>query len=911
MHVHNRTPRHLVFIFIVLTMIPASTQSQSLDELTFSGQYNSLPLDEVIADLEEKTGIQVFFRNADLTEYKVTLNAKDLSLEQVLDWILEETGLGFLYYRNNQVVIMNKKVVDQVYTVNYYQALERSRDEIDETPRLKDVDIGAIKDMNPSGKATISGILTNEEDGEPIIGATLTWTGIEGGTVTDEEGAFSYELPVGSHELIIKYVGFEDLIRKINIYNDGQVNLQMTSAAINLDEITVTAQAADASVENVQIGVTSLDMKNIKKIPAFLGEADVVKNLLLNPGVSSLGEGATGFNVRGGNVDQNLILQDDGFFFNASHALGFFSTFNADLISSVELFKGNIPAMYGGRLASAMDVEMKNGDMEQFHLKGGVGPVTSRLALEGPLSKDKVSFIAGVRSSYSDWILKQFKVLEVRNSSAFFYDANLRLTIKPTEKSTVILSGYGSEDEFVYNKEFGFDYNTLMVQGIYRQIFNDNLYNKLAVTASRYESGQTDLQGVDGSLVENGVSYLRLKEHLTYSPSRATKLDFGLSSILYQVDPGRQRPFGDESEIINDEIEKEHGMESSLFANAELTFTPAFTISVGIRASYYQYLGPKTVFQYEDPISPSETTIRGSMEYGSGETIASYFIPEPRISMRYRFSENSSTKLGYSRTAQFINQIFNTDSPTPNSQWQLSTTFLRPHTSHNTSVGYFRNFEDNLWETSVEAYYRHIDQLYDYRDFADLLVNEHLETEMLSGIGRTYGAELSIKKKRGELNGWLSYTYSKSERLIEGINRGEWYPSNFDKTHDISFIMNFQPNRRNTLTLNFNYSTGRPTTPPVGNYKTSNGLIVPIYAERNQFRIPDYHRLDIAYTLGKGYKRDKKIQTSWTISVYNVYARRNAFSVFFTQAAFRQAQANKLAVLGTVIPSITFNFEFI
>ncbi len=905
--------RFALAVFLLFGYGTVLAQDQLLSEIRVSGNYQQASLASVLKDIESQTTLRFFYRDTDLSNIKIDMKFKDQSAQDVLTQLLDGTEIGFLHYRDGQITLMNRQVVDQVYTINYYQALERSKKAERVPPQQRDqsIKIGDIREMSPSGKAVLSGNIINEEDNEPIIGANLTWTGLEGGTITDEHGFFSYELPVGSHEMIVQYVGFDDLIRTVNIYKDGEVQLQMKSAAINLDEITVTAQSADASVENVQIGVTTLDMKSIKKVPAFLGEADVVKNLLLNPGISSIGEGATGFNVRGGDVDQNLILQDEGFFFNASHALGFFSTFNTDLISTVDLYKGNIPATFGGRLASAMNVEMRNGDFERFGLKGGLGPVFSRLALEGPLIKDKVSFIAGLRSSYSDYILKQVKVLEVNRSSSFFYDANARLTIKPSEKSTIILAGYGSEDDFVYNQEFGFDYRTLMAQLIYKQIFSDRLYNKFSIVGSQYESAQTDLEGVDASSVATGVSYLRAKEHLTYQPNRELKIDAGFSSTFYKVDPGRQDPFGDESEILGDVVEEEQGLESAVFANLEATLTPAFIISAGVRGVLYQFLGPGNIYEYADPDNPTENTIIGTKEFGKGETIQSYSNIEPRISMRYRFSEVSSIKIGYSRTSQYISQIFNTDSPTPNSQWQLSTNYLKPQKSHNTSIGYFRNFQDNLWETSLEAYYRNIDQLYDFRDFANLIVNDHLETELISGIGRTYGAELSVKKKKGEVNGWLSYTLSRSERQIEGINRDDWYPSNFDKTHDISLVLNYQPNRRNTLTINFSYFTGRPTTPPVGNYRTTNGLIVPIYAERNQFRIPDYHRLDVAYTLGKGYKKDKKIQTSWTISVYNVYSRRNAFSVFFTQAAFRQAQANKLAVLGSVIPSVTFNFEII
>ncbi|MCB0687052.1 MAG: TonB-dependent receptor, partial [Saprospiraceae bacterium] len=452
---------------------------------------------------------------------------------------------------------------------------------------------------------------------------------------------------------------------------------------------------------------------------------------------------------------------------------------------------------------------------------------------------------------------------------------------------------------------------TLMGQLIYRQIFNDKSYNKLSVVGSKYFSAQTDFAGTDAARVTNDINYLKLQELFTTSPNTQLKIDLGLSSILYDLAPGTQEPSGEDSDITPKTIESEKGIESAVFGNVEYSVSPALTISAGLRGVLYQYIGPKSVYEYEDPSYPTAETISGITTYDKGKIIASHSSFEPRLSVRYRLSAETSLKLGYSRTAQFINQIFNTDAPTPNSQWQLSTNYLDPFRSHNLSLGYFRNFIDNLWETSIEVYGRYIDHLYDYRDFADLVVNDHIETELLSGIGRTYGAELSIKKKSGKVNGWFSYTYAKSERQIEGINDDDWYPSNFDKTHDASVIFNYQPNRRNTLTVNFSYSTGRPTTPPIGNYKIQNGLVIPIYSARNQYRIPDYHRLDVAYTIGKGYKRDKKIQTSWTLSVYNVYARKNAFSVFFTQGEFRRVQANKLAILGSAIPSVTFNMEIL
>lgn len=887
-----------------------------MDSTLVTIQFPAEKLLDRLAAINDLPGVRLYFKTDELPD--VDLEAADYvdaPVAKLLEDGLRRTFLSHTNYRKSGIVILPATVLNEVYTANYYKVLEEASNDVpvaedEDEETSQEIIIGDIKSLDPSGETTIKVTVTEAESNDPIIGANVQFTELGTGTITDENGVFEFVLPVGTHEMIIQYVGFEDIIKTVKSYSDGEVALRMEKGAINLDEVTVRAQGADASVRNVQVGVTTIDVKNIKKIPALFGEADVIKNLILHPGVSTIGEGATGFNVRGGDVDQNLILQDEGIFFNSSHALGFFSTFNADLISNVNLYKGNIPSSYGGRLASAMDVEMRNGDFERWRLKGGIGPVSGRLSVEGPIVKDKVSVIIGGRSTYSDWLLNRVNVLEVSRSSAFFYDLNGRITIRPNAKNTFIFSGYNSQDEFVYNEEFGFDYSTTMGQFIYKAIFTEKAYNKLSVVASKYKSAQADLQGIDASLVNNEINYVKIKEQFTYSPSTSLKADLGVSGILYDILPGNQAPNGDLSEVISKTLKNEKALEAAAFANAELNIGTRFTLSGGLRFSLYQFMGPSTVWQYENPERPEFNETIGSTEFGSGK-IADYSGLEPRVSMRLQLAESTSVKMGYSRTVQYINQIFNSDSPTPNSQWQLSTNYIAPQRSHNVSVGVFKNFADNQWETSLEVYGRQIDELFDFKDFADLVVNDHLETELLSGEGRAAGAELSIKKKEGPLNGWLSYTFSRSERLVEGINNGNWYPSNFDKTHDVSLILNIQPNRRNTFTINFSYSTGRPATPPLGNYITENGLVVPIYSQRNQFRIPDYHRLDLAYTLGKGYKKDKRIQTSWTISIYNAYARRNAYSVFFTQAAFRQAQANKLAVIGSAIPSLTLNFEIL
>lgn len=892
----------------LLCFFPWLIWAQSILETKINGAYQDQTAQAILEDLESKYALRFFFQPEALPEKRHTGTFQDAPLSEALDYLLDGTLLGYFAYREQAVILMPRLMINEAYSSNYYKALEESLNTEGEEDTGRQITVGDIAQLRPSGKALVRGVIRDENTKEPIIGATVYWPDLEVGAVTDADGAFETEVPTGAYEMVVQYTGYTEIRERVQVFSDGDLQLEMLNDAVELQEVVVEAKAPDANVGSAQIGLTRLEVKELQKLPALLGEVDLINSLVLYPGVSTIGEGATGFNVRGGDVDQNLILQDEGFIFNSSHALGFFSTFNADLISDIELYKGNIPAQFGGRLTSVLDVKMRDGDFNKFHLKGGVGPVSSRISLEGPIVDGKSSFIGGFRSSYSDWLLNAINVREVQQSSAFFYDANMRVTTRLNEKNSIILAGYSAEDEFTYNEEFGFDYRTIMGQLIYKRIFNENFFSNFSVTGSRYSSGQRDLTGVDAALLENDLTYYKFKEHLTLTPNNDLQLDAGLSSIFYLISPGEQSPAGPFSQVVEKSLEREKGLESAVFLNADWSVSPAFQLSGGLRFNLYQFLGPKTVYEYENDVFRL-ANLRDTVVYGGGETIATYSSLEPRLSMRYRINSSVSVKGGYSRTAQFINQIFNTDSPTPTSQWQLSTKHIRPARSHNFSLGYFRNFNNNIWETSVEAYYRIIDQLFDYRDFAELNVNEHLETELLRGEGRAYGLELSVKKTEGIFNGWVSYTLARTERLAPGINRGDWYPSNFDKPHDLSLIFNYQPNQRNTLTFSFNYGRGRPTTSPIGNFTEISGLTVPIYSDRNQVRIPDYHRLDIAYTLGRGYNRTKRFKTSWTISVYNVYARRNAFSVFFTQGAFGLPVANQLSILGSAFPSLTFNFE--
>lgn len=881
---------------------------QRLDSLPINLHVQNQALPVIFSRIETDYGIRFYYSPQALPQKPADANFTDTPLRDVLQQLLQKTELGFLFYRDYAVAVAPKQMLESVYSPEYYRVLKESQTQAGDTVNRARLVVGDRSNINSGGRARVKGNVKDAQTGEPIVNAAVAWTTVAGqNALSDQEGHFESTLPVGEHRIRIQYVGYENFEETVTAFNDGDLVIRLMPVATGLSEVLIRADAPDVNVSSARIGVAKLDMKTVKRLPTLLGEADVVRSLLLNTGVTTVGEGAAGFNVRGGEMDQNFMLQDELILFNSTHALGFFSTYNADLISNVELHRSIMPAQFGGRLASVLEVEMRDGSMEKWKLKGGIGPLTGRFSIEGPVVKGKSSVIAGVRASYTDWALKLSKRLEVKRSSAAFHDANFRYTHRLNAKNSLTLSGYNAEDEFVYNRAFGFDYRTLGGQLTYKHTFHSDFFSRLSLAASEYKSTQTDFEGTDGGQLNSGISYYKLKEQLTYHFSRAVRADGGAESVYYVVQPGSQRPQGVLSVVAQKALETEHGLESAVFGNMEWAISPRVTLIGGLRANHYRYLGPKTVFAYDPIVAPEN--LSDTLKYGGGSTIAKYTNIEPRLSGRYRLDAHSSLKAGYSRTSQFVNQIFNTDTPTPTSQYQLSTNYIAPFRSHNFAAGYFQNTKDNSWEISTEMFYRVIDKLWDYRDFANLTVNEKIETEIRNGRGRAYGFEASVKTSRKLVNGQLGYTFSRTLRKVAGINKGRWYPGSADKPHNLVLVVNYQPSQRHNLTFTFSYSTGRPTTAPLTSYRLQNNLIVPVYSPRNQLRIPDYHRLDVAYTIGRGYNKRKTLKTSWNLSVYNVYARKNAFSVFFTQDPYQKTVANRLATLGTIFPAITLNIE--
>jgi len=866
-------------------------------------ELTDVSLEQLLDEIRSQAELRFFYKSEAHQGQTFSIKANDETLSSILDKALAPINYSYVIYKDSDVVLVPIYLASSQFSTAYFKLLESNRNEGEE-----ELVVGEIENLKPSGRALVQGTIIDADTDEPIIGATIQWINTSVSDVTDFNGTFSTEVEVGEQIIQVQYIGYQTITEKVTLLSDGEIRLNLFKEAISLEEIVISERSANDQVQNTQISVERISVAEIKKLPSFLGEPNVIQSLLIQPGVSSVGEGSIGFNVRGGDVDQNLIVQDEALIFNTSHALGFFSTFNTDLIKGVNLYKGIMPAEFGGRLASVLDVEMRDGNFDEFKLKAGIGAVSGKVSLEGPIKKGKTSFITGYRTSYSNWALRLTSVPEVQNSSASFLDWNGRITHRISDKSSLILSAYIANDLFAYNNEFGFDYSTRLGQIIYKNAFGSKVFSETTFSISDYSSVQNDFDPITASDFENKIAYGKFKEKIDYTVNDNLKLTTGFSGILYISDPGRRIPTSETAGSLAAELDQEKGLEASVFADIDLNISENFSISTGLRVSSFHNIGPAEVYEYS-----GERLVENIIDTLSfdGGIYDSFYGIEPRVSLRYSIDETKSIKAGYSRTTQYVNQIFNTDSPTPTSQWQLSNRHILPTRSHNVSLGYFQNFSDNNIETSISIFVRQIDQLFDYRDFANLLVNDLLETELLDGEGRAYGAEFSLTKKTGVVNGTFSYTYSRSERLIEGINRGNWYPSNFDKPHEASLVLNYQPNQRNTLAMNLTYASGRPTTPPVAGFVTAQNAFVPIYAERNQRRIPDFQRIDVSYTLGESYKKDKNFRLSFTLSVYNILGRENAFSVFFNRGAFNLPRAQQLSILGNAFPAVTFHLELL
>jgi hypothetical protein len=767
---------------------------------------------------------------------------------------------------------------------------------------------------------TVSGIIKDTNNGETIYGATVFLKGTTIGTLSNEYGFYSISAPKGNYTLSISFIGYSSINQELILDKDQKFDIEIREQLEQLDEIIIESSESEAlNIRAPQMSVIKVQMSSIKKIPVVLGEIDIIKSIQLLPGITNSGEGSSGFNVRGGAVDQNLVLLDEAIIYNTSHLLGFFSVFNADAIKDVTLYKGNIPAKYGGRVSSVLDVRQKDGNNKEFHLTGGIGTVSSRLAAEGPIIKDRGSFLIAGRGSYAHLFLKLAK----EDNSASFYDLNLKANYSLSENNKLYLSGYFGRDDFNFSGAFENSYGNISSNIRWNHIFNDQLFSNASLIYSKYDYDLTlNLFEFDW---ESSIENFNVKYDLKYYASDTFKLDFGANGIYYDFDPGQINPTTDDSAINFLQLDKKRAIESGVYINAEHRITNNLTAQYGLRYSYFTRLGGQPMVNYENNqpvvynnelgIYRSGTPI-GETFYDDGESIENFGNLEPRLGLSYQLNETSSVKGGYSRVAQYIHLLSNTTSVTPLDVWTPSGKYVKPQLSDQYALGYFKNFNHNLFSLEVEGYYKTVDNRLDYIDGSNLIGQNTIETEVLNGESRAYGLELLLRKSKGKFTGWFAYTISKTEQNTPGgsaggpgINNGNWYDSGFDRTHDLSITGSYKKSEKWTFGANLIFQTGRPITYPNGQYQYE-GLNIASFSDRNSDRLPSYNRIDISATYTPNRKPSNNWKGEWIFGIYNLYNRKNAASIAFGQNRETGAnEATRTAIFG-IVPSATYNFNF-
>jgi len=772
--------------------------------------------------------------------------------------------------------------------------------------------------LQAQDKVNLSGYIRDAASAETLIGATAYIYDKNAGASSNEYGYYSLRIERGTYEIEYSYLGYDLQVQTITITEDMRLDVDLTLASQTIEEVVVIAESEDQQVKDVQMSVNKLEIAQIKALPTLLGEVEVIRSLQLLPGVSSVGEGATGFNVRGGSIDQNLVLLDEAPVYNSSHLFGFFSVFNPDAVKDVKLYKGGIPSRYGGRLSSILDVRMKEGNAKQLELNGGVGLIFSRLSLEAPIVKDKASFIVAARRSYIDVLSRPFLKGDASNNVLNFYDLTLKANWNINENNRVFASGYFGRDNFGFGEAAGFNWGNSTATVRWNHIFNQRLFSNLTLFYSDYDYqinfGDDSQNGFDWNASIENIS---AKLDFSYYLNPTSTLRFGAQSIYYDFSPGVAKGIS-EGEVRDFSLDNKFAVENAVYAENEQKIGNKLVLNYGMRLSHFAYLGEGTSYTFgEAPLGESRP-VTNITPVGSGEVIEDFVNFEPRLSAKYQLSPTSSVKASYNRMVQYIHLLSNTTASTPVDIWTPSSNNIKPQLADQVALGYFQNFKDNTYQLSAEVYYKYYAQLIDYIDNADLLLNEFLEGDVLEGEGRAYGIELQLEKQKGRFKGWTSYTVSRSERRVDGISQGEWYAARFDQTHNLSIVGFYDISKYVTASANFSLISGTPATFPTSRY-TVQGYVIANNDDltRNNVRIPAYHRLDLSVTV-KGKKHDRKRwDGEWVFGVYNIYSRRNPFSIYFRQEDRRfdpgepvNTEALQLSVIGNFIPSVSYNFKF-
>jgi hypothetical protein len=911
------------FCSLLLAWFNASAQNTPM----ISGSFDQVPVEVFFRHIEQQTPYFFYYDARQLDSLKITLTVQDQPVSKVLEKAFENTNIHFSIDNTNRIFITRKLRIitslpegffelDKVQSNNLTDAAINSIDTSNikkVSSEIKTYEIGVNSNSSRQANAIINGYVRNERSGEPVINASVFTDHPAVGTMTDQYGYYRLKLPTGRYNLNVQAIGMKDSKYQLIVYSEGRMDIEMKEQVTVLKEVIVSAQRV-ANLNRVQLGVERLNIDAIRRVPTVFGEADIMKVVLTLPGVKTVGEASTGFNVRGGSVDQNLVLLNGATIYNPSHFFGMFSSFNPELVKDIELFKSSIPAKYGGRLSSVLDIGLREGNKKTFTGSAGIGIVTSRFNLEGPITKDKTSFILGGRTTYANWLLKLLPH-PYNKARASFDDANVSITHKINSKNDLYLTGYFSNDLFNLSSDTSYGYGNRNIALKWKHNFSSKL---LAYFSGGYDSYQykvkSDVNPLTAYTLGFNIEQYNIKSDLSYFLNTDHTIDFGLSSIMYSLSPGSFQPLGKQSIVKADVVPTEHALETAAYVSEKYNISQDLQLTAGIRYSLFNYLGPQAINYYSKGLPRDPSNVVTTRSFAAGKIINTYQGPEFRLAMRYSLTESFSIKGGYNSQRQYIHMLSNTTAMAPTDIWKLSDPNIRPQQGSQVSMGLYKNFKSNSIETSLEVYYKKIKDYLDYKPGAKLVMNHNVETDVLNTKGKAYGAELMIKKTVGKLNGWISYTWSRillqmdDSTLGTPINGGNWYPANYDKPHDVTCVGNFKVNHRFSLSLNLTYSTGRPITLPIGRYYYAGSQRV-IYSDRNSYRIPDYFRTDFSMNLDGNFKVKQKTHNSWTIGVYNLTGRKNPFSVYFVSEN-GIVNGYKLSIFGSAMPFVNFNINF-
>lgn len=899
-------------------------------DILVSGNFQDVPFQEFVSLVEQQTGATFYFFDRWVAGVMITASGSDLSLNRILSAALlsvgiyhyvDEFGNVYLTYENKLIPRLPEPAgtvklpprAEETGQANMTGAEQRYI-EGHSSGMLETITVGSDQHGAEQQEAFIYGKIVDSETGEPLIGATIYVESLKKGAATDVDGRFNLVLDPGRYRVAFNCMGMEPRENILQVNSGGNIVIEMDKGLIPITEVVVRANRYD-NVRGSQMGFERLNYKTIKEVPVVMGERDLLKVAQMLPGVQTVGEGAAGFNVRGGSADQNMIYINKVPVYNSSHLFGFFTSFSPDIVKDFTLFKSNLPARYGGRLSSIFDISTRQGNTNRFSARGGISPITGHLAVEGPIVKDKSAFVLSARSTYSDWILDLMEDPELRNSNAAFYDLAGSVTIEPNEKNLFKAFGYYSSDAFILGSTNQYGYSNAGGSVSLRHRFGSRISGDYALVFGQYafstvnEELETEAYShdymIDHYEVRADHNWLSLGKH---------RVTFGADGIYYDLNHGLVEPYGENSLRFPVDLGMERGVELASYVADEISLSQQLTLYLGFRYSYFMNLGPASTLEYYEGAGRSPGNVQDTLVFSSGQIMKHYTGPEPRISINYLLGQNSSVKVSYNRIQQYIMMMSNTIAISPTDQWKLCDYHITPPRVDQLSLGYYKDLPEVGVNASVEVYYKKLANVVDYKDGASFINSPHTETQVVQGSQDAYGLELMIRKNSGKLNGWLAYSYSRSWMLFnssipgESINNGIRYPSNYDRPHNLGLVSNYKVSRRLSFSATMEYITGRPITYPISIYYQRGSEYLD-YSDRNKYRIPDYFRVDLSVNLEGNLKKIKLAHSFWMLSVYNLTGRNNAYSVYFRNES-GSIKGYKLSIFARPVFTLSWNFKF-